>query len=156
MLHIRAIFVKQFAAMDNISLRLGAERKRLSLTQDEFAAAGGVSKRTYCNYESGNRTCDADFLAGVAKIGADVQFILTGIYSSNRSAITATFMGDALASTEEVTLSDRAAALLANYERCTIPMQDAIDRTVRALANRSKVEMAMGVMQIGESLFKGE
>lgn len=142
--------------MDNISLRLGAERKRLSLTQDEFAAAGRVSKRTYCNYESGNRTCDANFLAGVAKIGADVQFILTGIYSSNRSAATAALMSDALVDSEEAPLSDRTTALLASYERCTIPMKDAIDRTVRALANRSKVEMAMGVMQIGESLFTGE
>lgn len=154
MLHKCATSVKQFATMDNISLRLGAERKRLSLTQDEFATAGRVSKRTYCNYEAGSRTCDADFLAGIAKIGADVQFILTGIYSSNRSALTA--KSDSLGSAEEVTLSDRTTALLKNYERCTIPMQDAIDRTVRALANRSKVEMAMGVMQIGESLFKGE
>lgn len=140
--------------MDNISLRLSAERKRLSLTQDEFAAAGKVSKRTYCNYESGSRNCDSDFLAGIAKIGADVQFILTGVYSSNRSVVTAT--SDTLGSAEEVTLSDRSVALLKNYEQCTIPMKDAIDRTVRALANRSKVEMAMGVMQIGESLFKGE
>lgn len=146
----------QLAQLSNISERLISERKRLSLTQDEFATAGGVSKRAYCNYEAGSRACDAEFLAGIAKIGADTQFILTGIFSANCSAVTAASKANTSGGTEAVDLSGRAVALLANYEQCTPPMKDAIDRTVRALANRSKAEMAMGVMQIGESLFLGK
>lgn len=58
--------------------RLIKERERLGLTQDQMAAAGGMKKRAYCYYESGERVPDAIFLAGVAKFGADVRFIITG------------------------------------------------------------------------------
>lgn len=155
-LHNCAISVNVDEYMINISERLIVERRRLSLTQDEFATAGGISKRAYCNYEAGSRTCDAEFLAGIAKIGVDVQFILTGVYSANRSAVTAASKADTAEDAEAVSLSERAAVLLSNYEQCTTPMKDAIDRTVRALANRNKTEMALGVMQIGESLFRGK
>lgn len=61
--------------------RLLEERNRLGLTQDQMAAAGSVAKRTYCNYESGERAPGADFLTGIAATGADVQYILTGLRS---------------------------------------------------------------------------
>lgn len=142
--------------MSDFSQRLVSERKKLSRTQDEFATAGAVSKRAYCNYESGGRVCDAEFLAGIAKIGADVQFIVTGIYSANRSAVTTASEDTNVEDTEAVPLSKRAVALLQNYEQCTTSMQDAVDRTVKALASRSKTEMALGIMQIGESLFQSK
>lgn len=59
-------------------LRLIEERERLGLNQEQMAAAGGMKKRAYCYYESGERTPDAVFLAGVAKFGADVEYIVTG------------------------------------------------------------------------------
>jgi transcriptional regulator with XRE-family HTH domain len=58
--------------------RLIEEREQLGLNQDQMAMAGGVKKRAYCYYESGERTPDASFLAGVAKFGADVRYIITG------------------------------------------------------------------------------
>lgn len=58
--------------------RLISERERLGLNQDQMAAAGGVKKRAYCYYESGERVPDAAFFAGVAKFGADIRFIVTG------------------------------------------------------------------------------
>ncbi len=140
----------------DIASRLHSERQRLALTQDEFADAGGVSKRAYCNYENGSRDCGAEFLALVAMAGADVQFILTGISSANLSAVTCQSAVDGAESVVDASLSVRASVLLTDYERCTEPMKDAIDRTVRALATRSKKEMALGVMQIGESLFQNK
>lgn len=58
--------------------RLIAERERLGMNQDQMAVAGGVKKRAYCYYESGERVPDAVFFSGVAKFGADIRYIVTG------------------------------------------------------------------------------
>lgn len=65
-----------------LATRLLQERKRLNLSQTEFAAAGGVVLRTYVNYEKGHPVPDASFLQGIQKTGADVLYILTGEKSS--------------------------------------------------------------------------
>lgn len=62
----------------NMQDRLIEERERLRLNQDQMAAAGGMKKRAYCYYESGERAPDAAFLAGIAKFGADIGYIVTG------------------------------------------------------------------------------
>ena len=64
--------------MDNIGVRLREERERLELTQDQFAEFGGVGKRALVYYEKNERNPDAAFLAAVARVGADVLYILTG------------------------------------------------------------------------------
>ena len=64
--------------MCNIFERLQAERKKMQLNQEQMAKLGGVSKRSYCHYEAGERVPDANFLAAIASAGADVGYILTG------------------------------------------------------------------------------
>lgn len=59
--------------------RIKEERERLGLSQDAFAKAGGVSKRAHIYYEQGERSPSADYLAGIAEIGVDVAYIITGI-----------------------------------------------------------------------------
>lgn len=71
--------------MSNFSERLKAERKRLGLTQSDLGVAGGVSKGAQLNYESGERSPTAEYLQGIALIGVDVGYLLTG----NRSALVA-------------------------------------------------------------------
>lgn len=61
--------------------RLESERKRLGWSQETMASKGGVAKRTYCNYESGDREPGAAFLQAIGEYGTDVQYILTGIRS---------------------------------------------------------------------------
>lgn len=61
-----------------IAERLKAERLRMGATQDQMAELGGVAKRTYCNYEAGERVPDAAYLSGIGKEGADLLYILTG------------------------------------------------------------------------------
>lgn len=58
--------------------RLRLERQRLGFTQVEFAEIGGVQKRAQINYESNSRAPDADYLAAIQAVGADVAFILSG------------------------------------------------------------------------------
>lgn len=58
--------------------RLREERLKLGLNQSKFGAVGGVSTVTQGNYESGKRNPDLAYLASIAAIGADVQYIITG------------------------------------------------------------------------------
>lgn len=61
--------------------RLCEERKRLKLNQTEFGNIAGVTKASQVNYESGERSPNAEYLQAIAAAGADVQYILTGIRS---------------------------------------------------------------------------
>lgn len=58
--------------------RLKEERERLGFNQTEFAAQAGASKNSQYNYEKGERSPDASYLAAVAEIGVDVLYVVTG------------------------------------------------------------------------------
>lgn len=64
--------------MSALGQRLRAERKRLGLSQEAFAALGGVKKVAQINYERGSRKPNADYLKGIADAGADILYILAG------------------------------------------------------------------------------
>lgn len=66
----------------NIGGRIREERERLGFTQPAFGAVGGVQKLAQLKYEKGERFPGADYLAAVAKVGADVQYIVTGEHCS--------------------------------------------------------------------------
>lgn len=66
----------------SIGERLREERTRLGLSQAALGDIGGVRKQAQLNYEKGERTPDAAYLAAISRFGADVQFIVTGIKSS--------------------------------------------------------------------------
>lgn len=65
-----------------IGSRLKEERERLDMSQTQFAGLGEASKRAQITYEKGESTPDAAYLAAVAKVGADVQYIVTGVRSA--------------------------------------------------------------------------
>jgi len=62
----------------NIGERLKEERVRLGFNQAEFAAFAGVAKTSQFNYEKGDRSPDAAYLAAVAERGVDVLYVVTG------------------------------------------------------------------------------
>lgn len=64
--------------MLNIGERLKEERVRLGFNQAEFAAFGGVAKTSQFNYEKGDRSPDADYLAAVSAKGVDILYVVTG------------------------------------------------------------------------------
>ncbi len=66
-----------------VGLRLRDERKRLGLTQKQFAQLGGVTPNTQINYESSKRSPDNAYWAAAAKLGVDIQYVLTGVHSHN-------------------------------------------------------------------------
>ncbi|WP_178125774.1 helix-turn-helix domain-containing protein [Pseudomonas sp. EMN2] len=62
----------------NIGERLKEERVRLGYNQADFAAIAGVAKTSQFNYEKGDRSPDAAYLAAVAEKGVDVLYVVTG------------------------------------------------------------------------------
>lgn len=64
--------------MLNIGERLKEERVRLGFNQAEFAAFAGVAKTSQFNYEKGERSPDADYLAAVSAQGVDILYVVTG------------------------------------------------------------------------------
>lgn len=65
--------------MLNIGERLKEERVRLGYNQTDFAAIAGVAKTSQFNYEKGERSPDAEYLAATAAIGLDVLYVVTGV-----------------------------------------------------------------------------
>lgn len=64
--------------MSSIGCRLKKERERLSPNQTDFAERAGTTRKSQFNYETDARRPDADYLAAIAVLGADVLYILTG------------------------------------------------------------------------------
>lgn len=69
---------------EQISERLKQERKRLKLTQEQVAGAGNVHRKAQGNYEGGTRAPDAVYLAGIAKHGFDIKYVVTGETEDSR------------------------------------------------------------------------
>lgn len=106
--------------------RLKEERERLGMTQPDFAAKGGVTKVSQYNYESGRRAPDGAYLAAVAAIGVDVQYIITGQRSSASAG-----------------LAPDEAALVDNY-RHSSPEHKASLRTISAALAKPQVKKGDG------------
>ncbi|CND31045.1 hypothetical protein [Yersinia pseudotuberculosis] len=66
----------------DIGERLREERERIGLSQMAFGEIGGVKKLAQLKYEQGRRAPDVIYLGAISKIGADVQFIVTGVRST--------------------------------------------------------------------------
>lgn len=61
-----------------IGERLKAERERLGLTQEAFAAAAGAKRRTLVDWEKGVSSPTSVQLSALVEIGVDATYILTG------------------------------------------------------------------------------
>ena len=66
----------------DIGFRLRRERERMGLSQEAFAALASVKKMAQWNYEKGDRSPDAKYLAAIAAAGVDVRYVLTGELSA--------------------------------------------------------------------------
>jgi len=62
----------------SIGERIRSERERLGYTQEAFAALGESAKRSQIGWEQDRSQPNAGVLAGWAKAGADVLYIVTG------------------------------------------------------------------------------
>lgn len=51
----------------------------MGFNQADFAAIAGVAKTSQFNYEKGDRSPDAEYLAAVARRGVDILYVVTGV-----------------------------------------------------------------------------
>jgi len=68
---------------EDLAIRLIEERTRTGFSQADFARKLDITREGLRLYESGQRGISAEFLARTAMLGTDVQYILTGVRSSN-------------------------------------------------------------------------
>lgn len=66
-----------------IAERIICERKRLALSQEEFAKRAGVSLSSQKRYEKGERDPDSTYLETVKALGVDVGFLLFAVRVSD-------------------------------------------------------------------------
>lgn len=102
----------------DIGMRLREERERLGLSQLAMGDIGGVKKLTQLNYEKGERAPDAFYLYAISKMGVDIQFIVTGIRSSE-------------------TLSADEQNLVGSYRAAPLPVKAAVIAALTAGSNAS-------------------
>lgn len=98
-------------------MRLRQERRRLRMSQAEFAVLGGVQSQAQLHYEKGSRRPNSDYLIAIAASGVDVQYLITG-----QPAQPATLT----LSTDEQRLLARYRDLKAREKRGVLALVDAI------------------------------
>ena len=98
--------------------RLKEERLRLGLNQSDFAALAQVTKNSQLNYEKGDRSPDAEYLAAVAGAGVDVLYVVTGERKP----------------TQAESISAEEAALIARYRELPEADRAAMARMATAMA----------------------
>lgn len=70
----------------SIGSRLKEERERLGFTQPAFAALANTTKKSQIDYEKDVTQPKAGYLSVIANVGADVQYIVTGLHSQQALA----------------------------------------------------------------------
>ncbi|GAA5100521.1 XRE family transcriptional regulator [Wohlfahrtiimonas larvae] len=73
--------------MIEVGLRLKEARELLNMTQKKFSELAGISPNAQVNYEKGERKPDTQYLSNIAKLGCDIQYIVTGVKSNNPDPI---------------------------------------------------------------------
>lgn len=63
--------------------RLREERERLGFSQPALAGLAETTKKSQIDYEKGITFPKANYLEVVAKVGVDVQYIVTGVRSAS-------------------------------------------------------------------------
>jgi len=110
------------------SIRFREERKKLNLTQVEAAKLCGVSRKSWGEYETAKTVPGAEVLSRFAAIGADVNYLTTGIRTSDTVCEQPGYYG----------LRPDQAALLDNLEHCSKEDQQAIKQMALSLAEAKK------------------
>jgi transcriptional regulator with XRE-family HTH domain len=116
--------------------RLREERTRLGLSQIGLAEALGITKWTVINYEkTGGRgtPIPADLLSVCARLGMDVQYILTGLYSSNLNRLAEESGAYRAARNPSAVLSADERKLLEKYRRLKPQQRTHAQAIVQAL-----------------------
>lgn len=114
--------------------RLRGERIKLGLSQEAFAARGGVKKLAQINYEQGRRQPDAEYLRRIAEIGADVAYILTGTNAATRQVLSNVRAATDAAMASGGTREEKIALQETEFHRLQGPRFGDLDRLAAAIS----------------------
>jgi transcriptional regulator with XRE-family HTH domain len=67
----------------DIAARFRSERERLGFSANAFAHFVGRSGEGFRRFEAGETSMKFDALAAAARLGVDVQYVITGVRSEN-------------------------------------------------------------------------
>lgn len=109
--------------LDSLGARLRAARKGLGKSQDDMAAACGVSREMWGKYERNAAVPGGEVLIKVALAGIDMNYILTGQR-----------MGSAAATPPAQAVSEGDRTLLDNFHAAPAQVQAGIKTTLGAFA----------------------
>jgi transcriptional regulator with XRE-family HTH domain len=119
----------------NIGERIKEERERLGFDQEGFAALGGASRHSQIDWEKGKSFPNAKVLSAIAAVGADVQYILTGLRSHQVAEESPGY----------AVLDKREAALIENYRHIADEEDKrCVERTALLAAKADKKEGTNG------------
>ena len=127
--------------LDTFFERLREERQRLGISQTAFAELAGVQKRAQINYESGERSPDAAYLAAIAAEGVDVLYLLTGTPAAKAKV--------AVVTPGQISL-DRS-----RFTAAMVAVEEGLTETRRTLPPKKKIELYLAayalMAQAGQS-----
>lgn len=118
--------------------RLREERKRMGLSQPQFAALAGTTKQTLFSWESGKTAPDGFQLEALAESGMDVLFVVTGQRLAEQPATDAA---------EQV--------LLSSYRRCLPEAKTNLIQTAALLSAGLPSTPAQGNSMVMSNLGNG-
>lgn len=121
--------------MHNISDRLIEGRKALGLSQQALADRVGIALRSQQNYEKGDRSPDANYLAALAAAGVDVLYLLTGVPEGKAQAVSAPGQ----------MLLDRA-----RFTAAMVAVEEGLSETRRTLPPKKKIELYLAAYELLE------
>lgn len=120
--------------MNTFSDRLRDERKRLGKNQTELAELAGVQKRAQVNYESGERSPAADYLAAVAAAGIDVLYLLTGVPAAKQQPL--------------VNAPGQMSLDRARFTAAMVAVEEGLSETRRTLPPKKKIELYLAAYEL--------
>ena len=117
-------------------VRIKAERENLAMSQADFAQYGGVAKRTQIMYEKGDRSPSAEYLKGIFKAGADINYIITG--NRDRCIVP----GNSDVGVSELDIKSDTNNPVMDWNLFFYIMEELTDKLETAKLNRSPMEIA--------------
>jgi transcriptional regulator with XRE-family HTH domain len=124
----------------SVGLRLAKERERLKLSKVGLAEACGVRREMIGRYEKGEATPGAEVLAKLIAMGADVQYILTGVPAGGTPAVPQSAETPAT----EAELSQREKVLVAKWRMLPAAEQDDIEEIVEKIEQAQALKRKHG------------
>ena len=112
-----------------VGARLRTERRRLGLSQADFAQLATVSRRTQASYEAGDGAPGADYLSALSHAGVDVLFVVTGRMQGRVAEEPQTWL-------EAADLSNEENLLLSSFRQMAPADRSALQAIAGSLARR--------------------